>query len=48
MKESKNATKRMKKQVKGILNTCKTILNNAPNNGCVVNNIDKKLAALRD
>lgn len=48
MKESKNATKQMKKQVKGILNTCKTILNNAPNNGCVVSDIDKKLSALRD
>lgn len=35
-----------KKKIKGILNTCKTILHNAPNNGCVVKNIDKKLDSL--
>ena len=46
MKDSKNATKRMKKRVKGVLNACKAILNNAANNGCVINTIDKKLAAL--
>lgn len=46
MKDSKSATKRMKKRVKGILNACKAILNNSANNGCVINTIDKKLAAL--
>ena len=46
MKDSKNATKRMKKRVKGVLNACKDILSNSPNNGCVINTIDKKLAAL--
>lgn len=35
-----------KKKIKGVLNTCKTILHNAPNNGCVVKNIDKKLVSL--
>ena len=46
MKDSKSATKRMKKRVKGVLNACKAILNNCANNGCVINTIDKKLAAL--
>ena len=46
MKNSKSATKRMKKRVKGVLNACKDILSNSPNNGCVINTINKKLAAL--
>ena len=46
MKNSKSATKRMKRRVKGVLNACKAILSNSPNNGCVINTIDKKLAAL--
>jgi len=46
MKNSKSATKQMKKRVKGVLNTCKTILSNSANNGCVINTINKKLAAL--
>ena len=46
MKNSKSATKRMKRRVKGVLNACKAILSNSPNNGCVINTINKKLAAL--
>ena len=46
MKDSKNATKRMKKRVTGVLKACKAILNNSANNGCVINTNDKKLAAL--
>lgn len=46
MKDSKNATKRMKKRVTGVLNACKAILNNSANNGRVINTINKKLAAL--
>jgi len=46
MKNSKSATKQMKKRVKGVLNTCKAILSNSANNGCVINTINKKLAAL--
>lgn len=46
MKNSKSATRRMKKRVKGVLNACKAILNNSANNACVINTIDKKLAAL--
>ena len=46
MKNSKSATKRMKRCVKGVLNACKAILSNSPNNGCVINTINKKLAAL--
>ena len=46
MKDSKNATKRMKRSVKVVLNACKAILNNYANNGCVINTINKKLAAL--
>ena len=46
MKNSKSATRRMKRRVKGVLNACKAILNNSDNNGCVINTIDKKLAAL--
>lgn len=43
---STNQEAKMKKQVKGVLNTCKEVLKNAPNNGCVIKNIDKKLASL--
>ena len=46
MKNSKSATKRMKKRIKGVLNACKAILKNSANNGSVINTIDKKLAAL--
>ena len=47
MKNSKSATKRMKKRVKGVLNACKAILNKSENNGYVINKNDKKLAALK-
>lgn len=43
---TKRSELKTKKKVKGVLNTCKAILHNAPNNGCVVKNIDKKLASL--
>lgn len=46
MKNSKSATIKMKKNVKGVLKTCKSILGNSANNGCVISNINKKLAAL--
>ena len=46
MKDSKNATNRVKKRVEGVFNACRAILNNSSNNGCVINTIDKKLAAL--
>jgi hypothetical protein len=43
---SANQEAKIKKQVKGVLNTCKEILKNAPNNGCAIKNIDKKLVSL--
>lgn len=46
MKNSKTSAIKMKKRVKGVLNTCKAILGNSANNGCVVNTINKKLAAM--
>ena len=46
MKNSKRATKRIKRRVKRVLNDCKAMLKNYDKNGCVINTIDKKLAAL--
>lgn len=41
-----NSKKKMNNKVKGVLNNCKSVLHNAPNNGCVIQNIDKKIAAI--
>ena len=46
MKNSKSATKRMKRRVKRGQNACKANINNCADKGCVINTIDKKLAAL--
>lgn len=41
-----NSKKKMNNKVKGVLNYCKSILHNAPNNGCIIKNIDKKISAI--
>lgn len=46
-KFSISSEKKSKKRLKGVLNTCKTILKNAHNNGCVVKNIDKAISAIK-
>lgn len=43
---SANQEAKIKKQVKGVLNTCKEVLKNAPNNGCIIKDINKKLVSL--
>lgn len=43
---AKNSKKKMNNKVKGVLSNCKSILHNAPNNGCIIKNINKKLTAI--